>query len=412
MNSMEKDNNEGAEMHSAAHGTKPRLMSRALVLVFTASFGAMMSFYLLLSVVPRYATTIGASGIGAGFMTGALMGATVVTELAVPSLVARFGYRLILAAGLLLLGAPAFALSAAASLTAVAAICIIRGTGLAIIAVAGSALVAALAPPSRRGEGLGVYGLVVGVPSIVALPLGLWLSERAGYPIVFVLAAIAALAGLAVLPGVPPQPVQAQNGTLPARGMVAALRTPAILRPALMFSATAMAAGAVVTFLPLAVPSASGTLAAFALLAQAAAATGARWWAGHHGDRHGSGRLLVPAVLVAAVGLSVLTLVAHTAAVVLGMIVLGLGFGVAQNASLALMFEQVTPAEYDAASAVWNIAYDAGLGFGGVGFGFLAARTGYPAAFGMAGGLMLTALLAFWQDGKWLHPAKAAALDA
>jgi hypothetical protein len=35
-------------------------------------------------------------------------------------------------------------------------------------------------------------------------------------------------------------------------------------------------------------------------------------------------------------------------------------------------------------SAVWNLAYDAGMGLGAAGFGVLAVRTGYPAAFALA----------------------------
>ena len=86
-------------------------MNRALALLFVCSFGAATSFYLLLSVVPLYATSAGAGGIGAGLATGTLMFSTVAGELATPSLVARFGYRLVLAAGLLL-GAPALTLGA------------------------------------------------------------------------------------------------------------------------------------------------------------------------------------------------------------------------------------------------------------------------------------------------------------
>ena len=52
-----------------------------MILVCSASFGAMICFYLLLSVVPQYATSIGASGIGAGFATGALMLSTVAAEI-------------------------------------------------------------------------------------------------------------------------------------------------------------------------------------------------------------------------------------------------------------------------------------------------------------------------------------------
>src|SRR6266568_3034277 len=70
---------------------RPPLVSRALALYFLAAFGAMVSFYLLLSVVPLYATSAGTNGIGAGLTTGALMFATVAAELGTPALLARFG---------------------------------------------------------------------------------------------------------------------------------------------------------------------------------------------------------------------------------------------------------------------------------------------------------------------------------
>ena len=93
----------------------------------------------------------------------------------------------------------------------------------------------------------------------------------------------------------------------------------------------------------------------------------------------------------------VLVLIANPVAVIVGMLLLGGGFGVAQNASLSLMFDQVPASEYDTVSAVWNIAYDTGLGVGGAGFGVLAAQTGYPAAFGITAALMLAALVPAWR---------------
>src|SRR2546430_15062668 len=72
---------------------RPRLMSRTLVLVLAANVGALTSLYLLLSVVPLYAGSVGAGGIGAGLATGALMLSTVFAELVTPRLVAAFGYR-------------------------------------------------------------------------------------------------------------------------------------------------------------------------------------------------------------------------------------------------------------------------------------------------------------------------------
>lgn len=374
--------------------TKPSLMNGALLRVFVSSFGATMSFYLLLSVVPLYATSVGASGIGAGMTTGALMFATVATELVTPRLVARFGYQLVFAVGLFLLGAPALALPASASMLAIVVVCLVRGIGFAIAVVVGGSLVASFVPAERRGEGLGLYGVIVQIPAIIGLPLGVWLSGHAGFPTVFVLAAAAALAGLLAMPGLP----RRTTVHVETIGILDGLRSPALLRPALAFSATAMAAGVVVTFLPLAVTRNAGNVAALALLAQAVAATLTRWWAGHHGDRHGSAKLLVPALLVAAAGLSAEVMLGRPIAVVLGMVVFGAGFGVAQNASLVLMFERVPESGYDAASAIWNLAYDAGLGVGGAGFGVLAAQTGYSAAFAWTAALMLIALVPALRD--------------
>lgn len=368
-----------------------------LLRVFAVSFGAMVGFYLLLSVVPLYAATAPAGDVGAGLTTGALLVATVAAEFVTPRLAARFGYRAVLGAGLLLLGAPALALTASAQLALILAVSAVRGLGFGVVVVVGSALVAATVPPQRRGEGLGLYGIVVGVPSVLALPFGVFLAERAGYDPVFVVAAVAALAGLVVLPGLPGR--RPQPGTAPV-GVLAAVRNGRLLRPSVVFSASAVAAGVVVTFLPLAVTGAAAGLAALALLVHASAATTVRWWAGRYGDRRGPARLLIPGLVAAAAGVLLLAFTGSPVAVVAGMLLLGAGFGASQNASLALMFDRVSSAGYGAASALWNLAYDAGMGLGAAGYGVLAAQTGYPVAFALTGVLMLAALVPAWRDAR------------
>lgn len=370
------------------------MLTRPLVLVFASSFGFSTSFYLLLSVVPIYAASVGAGEAGAGLATGVLMLSTVAAELLTPLLLSRFGYRAVFAAGLVLLGAPAFALGFAPTLVSILAVCLARGFGLGIVLVVGGALVAELVPPERRGEGLGLYGVAVGVPFVVALPLGVWLSETFGYPPVFAAGGLAALAGLAAIPGLP------GRAWRPGRtvGMLGALRNTSLLGPLAVFFVVAMSAGIVVTFVPLAVRGDSGNLAAVALLIQAAAATLFRWWAGRLGDRYGPASLLVPAVVASAVGVLAPAFAANPAAVLAGMALFGAGWGVTQNATLALILERVAPSGYGAASALWYVAYDAGLGLGAAGFGAAAVLTGYPAAFALAAALVFVALLPARRD--------------
>jgi predicted MFS family arabinose efflux permease len=396
---------------SPANIARPPIITRPLLLLFVADFGALTSFFLLLSVVPLYAASSGAGRAGAGLATGALTFATVAGELITPRLVARFGYRAVFGAGLLLLGLPALALTAAAGIAVIVAVSVVRGVGFAFTVVAGSAIIAGLIPPERRGEGLGLYGVGAGLPSVLALPLGVWLAGRAGYAAVFVVGGVAALTGFAAMSAIPgrrPAGPRAAAGTHPrpaaapdhGRGVLAGLRTPALVRPGITFAVTAMAAGAAITFVPLALVRAPGILAPAALLAQPAAATVTRWLAGRHGDRHGPARLLLPGTAVTVVGVLgvAISLLACPPAVIAAMAVFGAGFGTVQNSTQTLMCRRAPAGGYGTVSAMWNVAYDAGLGLGGAGFGVLAAHGSYPVAFGLTATLMLVALLPAWRD--------------
>jgi predicted MFS family arabinose efflux permease len=384
-------------------------MSRALLPVFVTSLGAGMSFYVLLTVVPSYAASADADTVGAGLATGALMLSTVAAELATPRLVDRFGYRWVFAASLLLLGVPSLALIASANIAVILLVCLVRGLGFGIAVVVGSALVALLVPEERRSEGLGLFGVVAGLPAVFGLPLGAWLAGLIGFPAVFVMGAAAALAVMIVVPALPGKE---QSPERPV-GVVAGLRTGELLRPSIVFAATTVAAGVAITFLPLAVTLASAGLAALALFAQAAAATVFRWWAGRYADRHGSGRLLIPALLASAAGLLALVATTNWLAVVGGMILFGAGFGVMQNASLSLMFERVSRSSYSAVSAIWNLAYDAGMGLGAATFGLIVAQIGYPIAFALTSAVMLLALAPAWRDahGPTANTRKVGAPD-
>ncbi|MGW3034249.1 MFS transporter [Streptomyces sp. NPDC001178] len=373
--------------------SRPPLLSRPLLLRFVSLVGASVSFFLLLSVVPAYAAEAGGGG-AAGLATGSLMLATVLGELVTPRLVARHGYRATLMAGLFLLGAPALVLTMSGGTAWIVAVCLVRGLGFALTIVAGGALTATLIPAERRGEGLAVVGVVSGVPSLIGLPLGLWLVGRVGYGPVAVAGGAAALAAIVSVLGLPDRSAGSQESV----GVVRGLRTGALLRPVVVFAATATAAGILVTFLPLAVPSTSAGVVTVALFVQPAAATVSRWAAGRHCDRYGSARLVLPGLLLSAAGVLVTAATGSAAAVVAGTALFGTGFGIAQNATLTLMYARVSASSYGTVSALWNLAYDGGMGVGAAGFGLLAGLTGYPWAFAATAVLMLGALAPVLRD--------------
>ena len=384
--------------------SRPRLVSARFAAALLSSFGALTSFYLLLSVTPMYAMSAGAGSAGAGLVTGSLMLTTVLAEFASPRLLGRFGYRAVFAVGALLLGGPAPALLLPHSMATIIAVSIARGIGFGLATVVLGALVAASVPAERRGEGIGLAGVVACVPAIVALPSGVWLAQNTGYAVVIAITAISALAPLAATPW-PANPAGQQAGrghagteAAPA-GLLSSLRSGDMLRPGLVFAATTIAAGVVASFLPLAAGVSAG-VATLGLFAQAVTATASRWWAGRRGDRHGHAGLLIPGLLTAAAGMASLIWVSAPVVVIAGMCLFGIGFGIAQNTTFALMLDRAPASGYGTASALWNLAYDAGYGTGPIVFGVFVAHTGYPAAFALTGLLILAALVPAVRDRR------------
>lgn len=377
---------------AARDGTRTRLLSLPLALAFLAEFTSLTSFFLLFSAVPMLAAAAGASSSGAGLVSGSLLLGTVAAEAVAAPGIRRFGYRTLLAAGAVLLGAPALILLIREPPAVMMGVSFVRGLGFGLCGVTAGALTATLLPPGRRGEGLGLLGIVSGVPTVVALPAGVWLAGHHLAAAAVVLAAVSGLLPLATirwLPGRGEAP-----GTRQAAG---ARRAPgAALRISLIFAACTMAAGVLDSFLPLAkgVPS---NLSSAALLISAVAATLSRWLAGRQGDKYGHVRLLIPALTTAALGMAAMIWLASPALVCAGMTLFGVGFGVIENATFALLLDQLPEAK---ASALWNLCYDAGYGAGPAAFGLFAARSGYPAGFALTGTLMLTVLPAAVHERK------------
>jgi predicted MFS family arabinose efflux permease len=361
----------------------PRMLALSGLMV-----AAMSSFYLLLSAVPAHIATLGGD-LAAGLATGALMATTIAGELVAPRLIARLGRRTALAIALLVLAIPCI-VTFSGSLPLVLLSCAARGFGLGVLLVAACGLAATLAPPTRRAEAMGIYGVASAIPAILCVPLGPWALGAFGPAATATAATALALAGLASLAHLPRRGERAEathHHSLPA------LRSAAW--PATSLALGAIVIGATITFLPLAHREAGTGTIMLALLIQGLAAAAARWAAGKPVDRHGPQAAMIAGIALAVIAMFCLAF-SGDIAVLAGMALSGVAFGILQSASLAQLLSRAAPNQIDGASALWNAAYDAGLGLGGFAFGVLAATTGYAAAFIAAGaGLAALALLVF-----------------
>lgn len=348
---------------------------RALVGVTILGFA---SYCLTLASLPVYAVAGGAEESTAGVVTAVFLLSTIALQLTVPALTTRFGLGPVLVAGLVAIGAPSPLYVLDDGVGWISALSAVRGAGFAVLTVLGATLAAQVAPPDRRGESIGLYGLAIAVPNLIAVPAGValvldghvgWLAWLSASP----------LLGVALVPLLV-RSLGLQEEASPAGTRGAAVR--AAVAPSVVLFAVTLAGGGLVTFLPIERP--DGAVATAALLLFGVTGAMSRWRAGLLADRMGSSRGLLLATLAAgAAGMLLVAVGLGSGAgwILLGAAAFGAGYGGAQNLTLLAAFARAGAGGTTAASAMWNLSFDAGTGVGALVLGLVAAGIGLPWTF-------------------------------
>lgn len=365
--------------------------------VFAISFAGLSSFSITLAALPAWAAQIGHPESVVGTITGVMLAVTVLTQLGTARLLYRFSTRSLLAAGSVLLGVPTPLYLLLPQLSSLYALSAIRGVGFAIVTVVGALAIPRAAPPERRGEAIGIFGLSAAIPMMVGISGGAALVLGGSFQVVAMLGALPLLSLLA-LPHVSAEDMgQAPQATVSLPRAALRLAFPA----GLLLTITA-AGGGLVTLLPLQRP--AGAVAAIGLLIFGAVGMVARWRIGALLDRSGHG-VVLPVLLTAGVlglVLAGLTLTGPGSGLLMvGAGLLGLAYGGLQTVTLEMCFQRVPASDAPTASAVWNAAFDGGTAVGAAALGFVGAT-----AWGGGGALMLGAIVIAVVGGVGLVAAR------
>lgn len=363
------------------------LRTRGILVALLMGATTFGGWSLLLPVVPLAIADGGGSAAAAGASTAVFMATTVATQLKVPALLRRYGYRAVLAVGCLLLGPPSLAFLWSTAIAPALIISAIRGIGFGLVTVAGIGLLAELAPPNLLGRVTGANGVAIASAQMLVLPLGLALYQSGQHAVVFVLGAAVPLVSLLTITRLPAVP---KPGIPTGRK---GLSVSVLVVPCLSMFVVAAAYGGMSSLLPIASEN-RAAIAGFALSASAGAMLVGRYGAGVIADRIGAGRTMVPALLLAAVGMGLLALAVvgiggGDVALIAGALLFGAGFGAVQNEALLTLLASAGRDRVGAASAAWNIAYDGGTGVGSLALGVVAGLSGYPTVFALASVLAL-----------------------
>jgi MFS family permease len=359
----------------ADEGAATPLFTAGLVILAAVTFLGMQVPHWF-AVAPAWLATRGLGETAIGLIMGALNAAALAGMPLAGWAVQRRGHRAVLAASCAVgaAGALLFALDHQLLLLLARTL---QGIGFAGVLVASLVYAAALAPPERLGQALGLAGVVTLLAQAVGPACAELLARHAGWNWVFAGAALCGAAGalaarhLPVLDrAIPAAPAHAEPG--PGR--------PALAPLAAMFLA-GLGGGAVFTFLADHGPRAGTPLVSPFFAASAVASIGSRVGLGHLTDASWRRVTAVVSLLLQGGALLLLADLHGTGELILAGALFGTGHGLYYPALQAMIIEAASAARRARAVSRSTLAYGAGSAAGAVLLGAVAAACGYPAIY-------------------------------
>lgn len=348
--------------------TRPFIgMTAAMLLLFTG-------FYLTLPTMPLFVKQLGGSETQVGLAAGVFTLTAVIFRPWVGGLVDRYGRRSFMLWGLLVFVICMYLYNGIGVIAMLLALRALHGASWALSTTAVSTAVTDIIPASRRGEGMGWFGMAMTIAMAIGPMLGVWVLEQGSFHGLFLLAAVFSAAALA-LAFFTRIPFQATAGP---RKIVLFEKSVLPLTLALFFAAVSY--GGITTFLPL-FGASIGVNAGTFFLVYAVALTLVRPVAGKLADRMGEAYVILPALVVTALALVVLSLTSGLPGIVASAILYGIGFGSAQPALQAANLRLAPPDKRGVASASFLTAFDLGIGLGAIVLGAVSQYAGYGTLF-------------------------------
>jgi len=382
---------------------RPRLLNRgfAALLLANVGFGYAFSSFLLLPKFMDLELSAGPAQVGALI---AAHGAAVVVLLPfLGAAVDRMGRRGFLVAGALLMAVASAGFAAVSEVGLLLySLRVLQALAFAMVFAAGGALAVDLAPPERLGQAIGLYGLSFLSMNAVAPAVVERVASQAGWPTAFGTAVLGALLCAALslrLPGGSPEEGHAGNGSSLVEVALRRSLAPALLVVALVGSAL----GSVFSFYQLYALELGLEQVSSFFVAYSAAAIILRTGFGHLIDQWGHRRV---STVVLALYAPVVFAVAHLEVFGLPLLgaCLGATHGIFYPSFNAVVVSGVGPGERGKVMSLFQAAFQVGMAGGGLCFGLLAERAGYPIVFQAAAAGLVVALVVLVASGSRTGP--------
>ncbi len=360
---------------------KEKLFSRNFVLTSLSTFTLFTSFYFLLITLPIYIEKIGGTESEIGLILGVFTISAVLLRPFIGKEVDRRGRKIILVSGIIIFLISMLLYDYTKNVTSLLLLRVLHGIGWGAATTAATTLIADIAPPKRRGEAMGVFGMASNVAMAIGPALSMILLQKYDFPILFSISAgISLLSLLLVLPI--------------SETMVVHPRTPLFSREALFPSALmfiiSLTYGSIVSFLSLFAQKQGISNPGIFFTVFAVTLILVRALAGKLSDIKGRKFVIIPGMVLIAAGLGVLSTASALDSFLVAALLYGIGFGLVHPSLMALLVDMVGDEGRGAAMGTFTAAFDLGIGTGSILLGLVLQYFDFQVMYALSGLIALS----------------------
>lgn len=354
-----------------------KLFSRNFILTSVSTFTLFTSFYFLLATLPIYLEKLGGSESEIGLIIGVFTISAVILRPFIGSLSDRQGRKKILLAGLLVFLVSMMLYNYTTDVISLLILRIFHGLGWGAVTTAATTLIADIAPPSRRGEAMGIFGMASNVAMAIGPALGFLLLSSYDFPALFMACTLIAIISMLFAAPITERIVVHTETPLFSREA---------LSPSILMFIISLTYGSLVSFLPIFAIKQGITNPGIFFSVLAVTLIFVRAMAGRLSDTKGRKFVIIPGMFLIILSLWVLSGAIALQDFLVSAFLYGLGFGSVHPALMALLVDKVDEKERGAAMGTFTAAFDLGIGTGSILLGLLLQYSSFRIIY-LAGAL-------------------------
>ncbi|MFX3673100.1 MAG: MFS transporter [Paenisporosarcina sp.] len=382
---------------------KPPIWTKSFINIAVSNFFIFVVFYALLTLVPLYVLDLpGGTLSQAGLVTTIFLLSVILVRPFSGIILEKIGKKRMLVTSMLAFALSTFLYSLTEDITLLLILRFIHGISFSLATTVTMSIAADIVPPKRRGEGLGYFGMSMNLAVVVGPFIALTLQQLIPYHSIFILFGgimiIGWLCSLFVKDAVEVIPPRAQKR----------------LSWSDLFESRALAISSVGVFISFSYASIMSFISIYAhsiglmqtasyfFLVFAAAMLISRPFTGRLFDTMGPNIVIIPSILIFALGLFVLSMTSSAWMLLLAGVLIGLGYGTLLPCFQALAI-QASPNHRSAyATATFFTLFDTGIAVGSFVLGIGAAYLGYARLYLVLSGFVI--LIVFYY--QWIMKFK------